>query len=225
MGTSALEFEKPIAELERQIEELKKLAGDAASKARQQQEGLTRASEQDRKEQERKEKEAQARAKDAAQQGLDLNRLVSQGKVDEAQRVLGAMRRSQQEELDLAGSNVAKRLAIVQRTGPAIVAGERRIAERTRDVAVKDAKAWADAEIEKAKASLTGQALRSRLQDIEAIVRLRPDVLIIEGPAVVRDQSTALLRHPALMHAYSPERVIRLSIDRKSTRLNSSHRT
>lgn len=148
---------------------LKKLAGDAASKARQQQEGLTRASEQARQEQERKEKEAQARAKDAAQQGLDLNRLVSQGRVDEAQRVLGALRRSQQEELDLAGSNVAKRLEIVQRTGPAIVAGERKIAERTRDVAVKDAKAWADAEIEKAKASLSGQALRSRLQDIETV--------------------------------------------------------
>nr|WP_255639497.1 phage tail tape measure protein [Deinococcus betulae] len=157
---------------------LRKLGADVASKARQQQEGLDRDAEQTQKERERKEKEAEekrrqkeadakAKREQAAQQLLELNRLVGEGRVKDAERVLGQLKATQQEELDLAGSNASERLAIVQETGPAILEVERRLALRARSLAVKDAQVWADSEKEKAKAALSGQALRAREQLIE----------------------------------------------------------
>lgn len=46
---------------------------------------------------------------------------------------------------------------------------------------------------------------------LEMIIRLAPDVLIVEGLGSARDQSTALLHHPALARAYPAQRTVQLS--------------
>lgn len=47
---------------------------------------------------------------------------------------------------------------------------------------------------------------------LEAIVKLQPDVLILEDLAVSRDQSTALLHHPVLARARGATRIIKLPV-------------
>ena len=47
---------------------------------------------------------------------------------------------------------------------------------------------------------------------LEAIVKLKPDVLILEELAGVPDQSTALLRHPVLARATASARIIKLPV-------------
>ncbi len=47
---------------------------------------------------------------------------------------------------------------------------------------------------------------------LEAIVKLAPDVLILEDLGIARDQSTAVLHHPVLRRAYGGERIIKLPV-------------
>jgi iron complex transport system substrate-binding protein len=47
---------------------------------------------------------------------------------------------------------------------------------------------------------------------LETIVKLRPDVLVLEALGVARDQSSALLLHPALASLRDPARVWRLPV-------------
>jgi iron complex transport system substrate-binding protein len=47
---------------------------------------------------------------------------------------------------------------------------------------------------------------------LETMLKLRPDVLVMEEAAEARDQSTAVLRHPALAHAFSTSRIITLPV-------------
>jgi ABC-type hemin transport system substrate-binding protein len=47
---------------------------------------------------------------------------------------------------------------------------------------------------------------------LETIVKLRPDVLVLEALDAARDQSSALLLHPALAGLREPARVWRLPV-------------
>lgn len=47
---------------------------------------------------------------------------------------------------------------------------------------------------------------------LETILRLKPDFLVLEDLAIARDQSSAVLHHPALVHAYPPARLIVLPV-------------
>ncbi|WP_230294295.1 phage tail tape measure protein [Deinococcus sp. 6GRE01] len=170
---------------------LRKLAADATDKARQQRESDSRAAEQDRREQERKDKEAKALRTQAAQQGQELSGLLRDGRLKDAERVVAGLKRSQQQELELAGDNAAKRLEITNRTSPAILAAERSIANQTRDIAVKAARTWADAENEKARSTLTGGALRARLQEIEQVRVAKVRDAYADASASIQESETA----------------------------------
>lgn len=45
---------------------------------------------------------------------------------------------------------------------------------------------------------------------LEAILKLRPDLLVVEGDGPALDQATAFLKHPALAHAAATSRIIAL---------------
>lgn len=47
---------------------------------------------------------------------------------------------------------------------------------------------------------------------LEAIIKLAPDVMVVEDLAVARDQSTLVLQHPALRSAYPASRIIALPV-------------
>lgn len=147
--------------------------------------------ERDKSDRERREKEAQAKAQQATQQGIELGRLLREGRVQQAEGALAELKATQQEELRLAGDNVAKRLEILKRSGPVIINAETQIAQGKRDVAVKDAQIWADAELEKAKATLSGQALRARQQQIEEARVGKVNAAYAEAARVIRASERA----------------------------------
>lgn len=89
-------------------------------------------------------KEARARTQRRAELERQISAEVTAGKIADAQRTLAALKRSQQEELDAAGDNAAKRAAIIEKTAPAILAAERSINAKVRNQAIQAAQAWAD---------------------------------------------------------------------------------
>ncbi|KEF35463.1 hypothetical protein RDMS_01535 [Deinococcus sp. RL] len=89
-------------------------------------------------------KDSRARTQRRAELERQISAEVTAGKIADAQRTLAALKRSQQEELDAAGDNAAKRAAIIEKTAPAILAAERSINAKVRNQAIQAAQAWAD---------------------------------------------------------------------------------
>lgn len=93
--------------------------------------------------QQKETQESEAAAKARAGLARDIEKSVGQGRVEAARRGLAELKRLQSAELESAGEDAKKRAAIVQRTGPAILAAEASIARRVREQAVAEAQSWA----------------------------------------------------------------------------------
>ncbi|WP_412027012.1 phage tail tape measure protein [Deinococcus yunweiensis] len=178
------------------------LAGDAAGKARQQREAITRQQDTlDRDEAER------TRTRLALQRTLADT--LATGREADAQRLLEQLKTAQGKELALFEGNAAKQVAILTRTGPAIVAAEQRLANLRRDVRVKEAQRTADDAKALPGADLADIEATRQESVRQAYVQARSDrQKALDDQAKVERQAAASLakEQQALRAKYNAER-------------------
>lgn len=127
------------------------LSGDAAGKLRSQQDALDR--------------DNDTRAANRLKTQQALTAALNQGREADARRELQSLKDQQDEALDLAKNDAAKRAQIIAQTGPAIIAAEDRLANLRRDQRVKQAQADA-AEAKKLPGADLGAIEKTRLATV-----------------------------------------------------------